>query len=238
VVLFSIHLSKFWGRKKFFGKLEKFSTFTKILKIMKIPGLIANKKEDSKLTSAELQAKRDSFEAYMKSWKPEEELTTNSIKSNTAHLMNQYNTGIDPYKNEFINTQNIPFNQPMWEYIPPQNPNPGPFGGLVKSSPNRKDVYQTQDMVRYLQEALAPKKSDFELLLNSMFDTSEKEQFLITLGFEFTHENGEDYISRTVAGLLEKGKKAVLFDKIFLREMTIKFKNLLISKNSLKMKLG
>lgn len=198
---------------------------------MKIPGLIANKKDDDKLTSAELQAKRDSFEAYIKDWKPEsgvQDLTTNSIKSNVAHLMNQYNTGVDPYKDAYINTPNVPYHQPMWEYIPPQNP--GPFG--------KQGQLQTQDMARYLQEALAPKKSDFELLLNSMFDTSEKEQFLITLGFEFTHENGEDWISRTVAGLLEKGKKAVLFDKIFLREMTIKFKNLLISKNSLKMKLG
>lgn len=205
---------------------------------MKIPGLVANKKDDDKLTSAELQAKRDSFEAYMKNWKPEEELTTNSIKSNTAHLMNQYNAGIDPYKDAFINTPNIPYNQPMWEYIPPQNPNPGPFGGLVKSSPTRGDIYKTQDMADYLQAMLKPKKSEFEILLDAMFDTSEKEQFLITLGFEFTQENGEDWISRTVAGLLEKGKKAEIFDKIFLREMTIKFKNLLISKNSLKMKLG
>lgn len=195
---------------------------------MNIPGLIANKKDDSKLTSAELQAKRDSFEAYMKNWKPED-ITTDSIKSNVAHLANQYHTGIDPYKDMFVDTPNVqPFFSPNWEYkqFPQQNPNPSRTG------------LETQDMARYLQEYLKPKKSEFEILLDAMFDTAEKEQFLITLGFEFTHENGEDLISRTVAGLLEKGKKADLFDKIFLREMTIKFKNLLISKNSLKMKLG
>lgn len=199
---------------------------------MKIPGLIANKKDDDKLTSAELQAKRDSFEAYIKDWKPEsgvQDPTTNSIKSNVAHLMNQYNTGVDPYKDIWIDTPNVqPFVNPSWEYkqFPQQHPNPSRTG------------LETQDMARYLQECLNPKKSEFEVLLDAMFDTSEKEQFLITLGFEFTHENGEDWISRTVAGLLEKGKKAEIFDKIFLREMTIKFKNLLISKNSLKMKLG
>lgn len=196
---------------------------------MNIPGLIANKKDDNKLTSAELQAKRDSFEAYMKNWKPEQDLTVNSIKSNVAHLANQYNTGVDPYHG--LNLDNDYYKQqfiPNWEYKP--------YDQGLKPSPNRS--LETQDMARYLQEMLKPKKSEFEVLLDAMFDTSEKEQFLITLGFEFTHENGEDYISRTVAGLLEKGKKAVLFDKIFLREMTIKFKNLLISKNSLKMKLG
>ncbi len=197
---------------------------------MKIPGVIANKKDDDKLTSAELQAKRDSFEAYIKDWKSEQDLTVNSIKSNVANLVNQYHTGVDPYGQLDFNGQwqQQPF-IPNWEYRPyDQN--------LIKQSPNRS--LETQDMARYLQEYLKPKKSEFETLLDAMFDTSEKEQFLITLGFEFTHENGEDWISRTVAGLLEKGKKADLFDKIFLREMTIKFKNLLISKNSLKMKLG
>lgn len=198
---------------------------------MNIPGLIANKKDDDKLTSAELQAKRDSFEAYIKDWKPEQDLTVNSIKSNVAHLANQYNTGIDPYHGLDLGNENYKHQFiPNWEYRPPYDQ------GLIKQSPNRNS--ETQDMARYLQEYLKPKKSEFEVLLDAMFDTSEKEQFLITLGFEFTHENGEDWISRTVAGLLEKGKKADLFDKIFLREMTIKFKNLLISKNSLKMKLG
>lgn len=199
---------------------------------MNIPGLIANKKDDSKLTSAELQAKRYSFEAYMKNWKPEQDLTTNSIKSNVAHLTNQYNTGVDPYHG--LNLDNDYYKQqfiPNWEHK--QFPD---FGNIKKSSPSRTGL-ETQDMARYLQEYLKPKKSEFEVLLDAMFDTSEKEQFLITLGFEFLHENGEDWMQRTVAGLLEKGKKAEIFDKIFLREMTIKFKNLLISKNSLKMKL-
>lgn len=203
---------------------------------MEIPGLIANKKDDSKLTSAELQAKRDSFEAYMKSWKLEEELTTNSIKSNTAHLMNQYNTGIDPYNNAFINTPNIPFNQPMWEYIPPQNPNPGPFGGLVKSSPNRKDVYQTQDMVRYLEEYLKkPKKSEFEVLLEAMFDTSEKEQFLIDVGYELIHNPIETTVTRKLSdGTVKTIKGSV--DEVFLKEITVKFKGLLLAKGTLRIK--
>ena len=200
---------------------------------MEIPGLIANKKDDSKLTSAELQAKIDSFEAYMKNWKPEQDLTVNNIKANVAHLANQYTTGIDPYHGLDLGNEN--YKQqfiPNWEYK--QFPD---FGNVKKQSPSRTGL-ETQDMARYLQEMLKPQKSEFEVLLDAMFDTSEKEQFLITLGFEFLHENGEDWMQRTVAGLLEKGKKAEIFDKIFLREMTIKFKNLLISKNSLKMKLG
>lgn len=203
---------------------------------MNIPGLIANKKDDSKLTSAELQAKRDSFEAYIKSWKSEEDTLKSQALSNVSNLnqvgtakmdlLNQYMTGIDPYKDAYINTPMQPF-QPMWEHQP--------YDQGLKASPNRK--LETQDMARYLQEYLKPKKSEFEVLLDAMFDTSEKEQFLITLGFEFYHENGEDWIKREVAGFTEKARKSDSFDKIFLREMTIKFKNLLISKNSLKLKI-
>ena len=195
---------------------------------MKIPGLIANKKEDSKLTSAELQAKRDSFEAYIKDWKPEsgvQDLTTNSIKSNVAHLMNQYNTGVDPYKDAYINTPNVPYHQPMWEYIPPQNP--GPFG--------KQGQLQTQDMARYLQEALAPKKSDFELLLNSMFDTSEKEQFLIDVGYELIHNPIETTVTRKLSdGTVKTIKGSV--DEVFLKEITVKFKGLLLAKGTLRIK--
>jgi hypothetical protein len=232
VVFISIHISKFWGRKKFFGNWKKYQTFTVNYKKLKnmsleIPGLIANSKENSKLTSAELQAKRDSFEAYMKSWKADD--FGPQVKAlNQSANSNVYHTGVDPYHGLDLGQYQQPFvDLNQWKYVPYDQ-------GLKKTSDRS---LQTQDMVKYLQEYLQPKKSEFEILLDAMFDTSEKEQFLITLGFEFKHENGEDYMERTVAGLLEKGKKAEIFDKIFLREMTIKFKNLLISKNSLKMKL-
>ena len=202
---------------------------------MQIPGLIAKKDtKNSNLSEAEIQAKRDSFEAYIKSWKPD----TQKVGYMSSNLNSGLNTGdvYSPYIDPLQQYPQQPYQQPFdWEWK-----NPGPFGqpdrGL-KPSPNRSGNYNTQDMADYLQAMLKPKKSEFEVLLDAMFDTSEKEQFLITLGFEFKHENGEDWIERTVAGLLEKGKKAEIFDKIFLREMTIKFKNLLISKNSLKLKI-
>lgn len=211
---------------------------------LKIPGLLAKKNKDSKLTQAQLEAKQDSFEAFIKNWQPNPHSTLNYDQQKQQGLEQlksvSYTGGLDPYNGSGVIPLTIgDFPMQQKPYTEPYNPfdqpwkNPGPFGGPL----NRRDT-DYKEYADYLQEMLKPKKSEFEVLLDAMFDTSEKEQFLITLGFEFTHENGEDWISRTVAGLLEKGKKADLFDEIFLREMTIKFKNLLISKNSLKMKLG
>lgn len=214
---------------------------------MEIPGLIAKQDKSSNLTEAEKQAKRDSFEAYIKNWKSEEDMLKKMAqlpiefdkeslqlkRLNPNPISSAYVGGIDPYQDMWQNPNT--FTSPNWEW---QNPGPfGPIDGGLRPSPNRSGQLQTQDMADYLQAMLKPKKSEFEVLLDAMFDTSEKEQFLITLGFEFKHENGEDWMERTVAGLLEKGKKAEIFDKVFLREMTIKFKNLLISKNSLKLKI-
>ena len=217
---------------------------------LKIQGLIAKKKDDDNLTEAELQAKRDSFAAYIKGWKSEQDSNLDQVKAqysgmpvtrvansgNTSEV--KYMTGIDPYINQpYIGDPLYPGLLPQqqpWEWT-----NPGPFPQPEKKygpSPSRSGS-STQDMAEYLQQMLKPQKSEFEVLLDAMFDTAEKEQFLVTLGFEFLHEDGEDWMKREVAGLTEKCKKSDCFDKIFLREMTIKFKNLLISKNSLKLKI-
>ena len=42
---------------------------------MKIPGLIASAKEDAKLTNEQLQNKKDSLDAYLKSWIPDHQST-------------------------------------------------------------------------------------------------------------------------------------------------------------------
>ena len=202
---------------------------------IKIPGLIANQKDDAKLTSAELQAKRDSFAACIKTWEkdvgfetvkqlfPDQLVTRTSTPngSSNSYVDNNYSTGIDPYwgvpgQNQFV----------------PQKVHPGPF-----PRPGYQEDFNAQDWAIKLQDMISPKVNPFQVMLDIMFDMSEKEQFLINLGFEFFTQDGEDYMQREVAGILEKGKKLMLFDTIFLREMMIKFKNLLISKNSLKLKI-
>lgn len=201
--------------------------------MLKIPGLIADKKEDSKLTQSELQAKRDSFEAYVKMWKED--------KESSLSYDQQYKTKLDNLQQQaLLNTPN-----PGWEYSGGANTfnnQPsiiGQFGQLGQHPPGTPGIIgnSTESMSEYLGGLMYPKKTPLEELVNSIFDTAEKEQFLMTLGFEFYHEDGHDWIKREVAGFMEKGKKSDIFEKVFLREITIKFKNLLISKASLKMKL-
>ena len=108
----------------------------------------------------------------------------------------------------------------------------------IKPSPNINTLGQYNDIVNKLgQYTNSIPKFSFMDLLNSIFDTSEKEQFLLNLGFEFVNEDGKDWIQRTVLGYREKGEKNISLDIIFLREITIKFKNLLLAKATLKLKI-
>lgn len=183
---------------------------------------------------------------------PNQKVSVIDSNGNCSYV--DYNSGVDPNYLNYPNT-GIPAAQQLAPYIgdvpglgngwkqPATNPfdeyqknwkNPGPFGG-VKGSPKR----QTDDSLfeEMLRSYARPVKSSFEDLLDTMFDAAEREQFLISVGFEFTHEDGKDYISRTVGGLLEKGEKNLIMGKIFLREITLKFKNLLLTKVTLKIKL-
>ena len=82
------------------------------------------------------------------------------------------------------------------------------------------------------------KKSPLEEMFEMMFSTSEKEQFLMDMGYilEFDHTDGAyDIYKKSPVG--EKIRESRSFNEIFMKEMGIKFKILLLSKSALKLKL-
>jgi hypothetical protein len=82
------------------------------------------------------------------------------------------------------------------------------------------------------------KESPFEEILNTLFDTNEKVDFLLGVGYTIYQENGQEWIRRVTSnGYETKGKLDVSINSLFLREITIKFKNLLLAKSTLKIKI-
>lgn len=123
-----------------------------------------------------------------------------------------YQVGIDPYKSKPYGG-GIP-TSPLGQKIPPKSLEDymNMYGGLPK------------------QER---QKTALEELVDGMFDTSEKEQFLMDLGYEFFQDQkGFDSFRRgeTV------WNKALDLEKVFMKEIKIKFKNLLLTKQTLKFK--
>lgn len=81
-------------------------------------------------------------------------------------------------------------------------------------------------------------KPSLEDILSTLFSSTEKEQFLLDMGYvlNWNHSDGSYDIYRMspskVKVYVEEG-----FETLFLREISIKFKNLLLSKSTLKLKL-
>ena len=112
---------------------------------------------------------------------------------------------------------------------------------------DRLDVeYERQKMEemikQYTRQASSPannlhKRSAFEILIDTLFSTSEKEQFIIDCGWKIEMgKNGNYLISRELAnGDLTVSNKSL--DELFLEHITVKFKNLLLAKPTLKIKI-
>ena len=94
------------------------------------------------------------------------------------------------------------------------------------------------------QEALndyfkTSKKSAFEEILDELFNQEEKINFLMSVGYEFL--DGDDIV-KTMSGntKIRKGDAEfgwLDFDKLFVKEISIKFRNLLLAKVTLKLKI-
>lgn len=80
------------------------------------------------------------------------------------------------------------------------------------------------------------KKSSFEEIIESIFCFNEKWEFLKSLGYRPANEeiNNSDVTGQTL--VIRDGGHGTI-DNTFLREISIKFKNLLLAKSTLKLKL-
>lgn len=125
-----------------------------------------------------------------------------------------------------------PYQQPMElddykKLFPTQPKKYGP-------SPSRtgKDNFFDQ---KALMDYLKPKRSAFEEILDVLFTTAEKEQFLIDVGYELIHNAIETTVTRKLSdGTVKTIKGSV--DEVFLKEITVKFKGLLLAKGTLRIK--
>lgn len=95
-----------------------------------------------------------------------------------------------------------------------------------------------------LAKFLKPKKSSFEEILDGLFSLAEREQFLMDIGYVLEtktpdgllYKDSDIKITRKLADGTIKTITNSLND-LFLKEISVKFKNLLLAKSTLKLKL-
>ena len=159
-------------------------------------------------------------------------LNTNRLKEiqNSLQDSNSLEDYIKRYTRQAEPAKIAPYMIPQKSPFPPNPAKQDPYGSNKSSS---------EEILREL--LLRKSKSPFEEILDSLFDNSEKEQFLIDSGYEFyINSKGEDMISKKVPGEENKylyWSRDKELDSLFIKEISIKFKNLLIRKEKLKLKL-
>lgn len=172
---------------------------------------------------------------------------------------NGYVVGFDPYHQGqagtgIANDPNLLLNVPgigqLGGYAPPmdygdwykqQQPSKPLISPRIKPygpSPSRRDTEYEKDAMKYIQDMIKPKTSPFEEIINAIFSQTEKEQFLIDAGYilEWDNQDGSYDIKRKLNDGSIKTITTPL-NELFLKEITVKFKNLLLAKQVLKLKL-
>jgi len=219
---------------------------------LNIPGLIAGKKTlaEKHLTDAELQKERLRF-AEMQTYKSKQDklkAMTSVVNNNGIpdSITSTYHMTTQEIVDKFgVQTGDyvFPYQQPYQQPLELDNYKkffPNPYPSTPKTygpSPSRTGI-NNQDWEKELMSYLKPKKSAFEEILDVLFTTAEKEQFLIDIGYMLNWNNtdGSHDITRKLASGEIKTITNSLND-LFLKEITVKFKNLLLAKATLKLKL-
>lgn len=134
-----------------------------------------------------------------------------------------------------------------YPYIPPQidpsiyisRPNWG--------DPNQHEEFKRKEAAKQFEELITKHfkkstKTPFEEILEQLFSLSEKEQFLIDLGYilEWDNQDGSYDIYKMESGtkvMVSGSKGKSVFEDLFLKEISIKFKNLLLAKPKLTVKI-
>ena len=221
-------------------------------KTLKIPGLVQGKKDQdtSMLTEAEVDAVRKNFSDYIKNEREANklgEMIANSASTTSSTWITQEEAQkqwgyVAPSPGTGVGGSNLGLIDPnIWgQGVPPfYQPTPDPFNGIYDKKtriPQRQGTIGTQDWNDYISQITSPnKRSVIEELMDELFTTAEKEQFLIDAGYTLEHKSNL-VISRKLADGTVKTITNTLED-LFLKEITIKFKNLLLAKSVLKLKL-
>jgi hypothetical protein len=194
-----------------------------------IPGQLS-----PRLNTEKLQAEVNKLKAQRAEWDVKySQQKNNSLINNYMNTSNNFD--FDQWV-EGMGTADNPFSYPQGyqPYSQPIDMNKAIYAPPV--SINRDDEYQKlKDLL--MNKTPLDKRTDFEKLVDGIFSNTEKEQFLLDLGYELEWDNqdGSYDIYRTLADGTRK-TIANRFNDLFMKEMLTKFKITLLTKPTLKMK--
>lgn len=95
------------------------------------------------------------------------------------------------------------------------------------------EITMLRALISNANQLMMPKQTPLEEIMGKIFNDQEKKDFLESIGYQFyMNENASKM--RTKEG---EEMYAVYADSFFIKEITIKFKNLLLAKPTLKIKL-
>jgi hypothetical protein len=218
----------------------------------KISGLIAKEPKLLSMSTKDeyseyLQKKREEFQKCLDNWEQTSKTFDSPIDGQSGDTQSP---AIAPYDGGTITTTGsslVDINQQ------PQDLN-GYWGYDGTTASSKKftrrpsfSVIQTPnlssiDMEQFLR-LMTPQKSQFEELINALFTLEEKYDFLISMGYTCEVLEGKPVLNNDLMMRVPRKdmhQEQVLYSSLeycFLREITIKFKNLLLAKQTLKLKI-
>lgn len=188
---------------------------------VKIPGLIA--KETKNQEQELLDNGKNLFDEYMKGWRPNLQSKYEQVV-NTINSVSNIGTTAEPLipdlhhllgqwetKQKYFD-QNQVFGPPQPKYRRPQ--------------PSLTDGDYANFMAMLKKNNA---KSEFENMIDFLFSLQEKKDYLLSVGYQ-QDSSGKFWKEKSTASNGE-------LNSLFLHEITIKFKNMLLAKGTIKIKL-
>lgn len=186
--------------------------------VFNIPGLISKDIESSTKQQDYLNAKNAEM---LKALKINPSVSQSIDHATVVINPDQYTWNMPDYTQQ---QKRLMQDQMIWgQAIPQKQPYSPPL-----------DMGLIEEMKRYAEGYRSPRKTAFEELIEELFSTADKEQMLMDMGYEFfVNDKGWDEFRKGDIAW----NKSLDLDKVFMKEIMIKFKNLLMTKATLKLKL-
>lgn len=195
-----------------------------------IPGLVA-KQTDTKVNPITGNTK---FQENVLTWMPED---------NNQNL-NHYIGGVDPVTGSITTSNGINYTSPQelenqLKTFIDMRKEYEKYQPLVAPRPYAKPMEDWNYLQNYMDQK---KKSALEELIDELFTIIEKWDFLVSLGYVRDGQNVPPTPSMMIHKKSLESPDAIqepsyTLEKAFLREMVIKFKNVLLTKGTLKLKI-
>jgi hypothetical protein len=214
---------------------------------VKIPGLIAKEKDafvtPQKNIGKNTKYNTTNYHDILQGFVKDKEQELNAKYNEITRTVEQIGQNVSGYVDPTIGTTTEPL-IPSPQYLLDQNLNQ--WGSNQKYF-NQKQAYglpapkyrkppddtnSLEDYIKMMEHLRKnPPKSEFEIIIDSLFNSVEKLDFLKSIGYE--HILGDNVRSSSIEEGLEVTESV---QQAFLREMCKKFKNMLLAKGTIKIK--